>query len=84
MRERESFLEKGIKYLNYADLAVIVFGITAGAVFGVPSGYTWATYGIISYVAGMLAQNYLKERKLSSSLSPMPSSHSPTFTPRFA
>lgn len=68
MRERESFLEKGIKYLNYADLAVIVFGITAGAVFGVSSGYAWATYGMISYVAGVLAQNYLKERRRSPSL----------------
>lgn len=84
MRERESFLEKGIKYLNYADLAVVVFGITAGAIFGVPSGYAWATYGIISYIAGMIAQNYLKERRLSSSLSPASSSHSLALTPRFA
>ncbi|MCS7092394.1 MAG: hypothetical protein NZM26_03525 [Patescibacteria group bacterium] len=63
MKERETFLEKGIRYLNYVDLAVIVAGLTAGVVLGVPSGYTWAAYGIVSYIAGLMAQNYLKERR---------------------
>ncbi|MCX7928602.1 MAG: hypothetical protein N2558_02870 [Patescibacteria group bacterium] len=66
MKERETFLEKGIRYLNYADLAVIVTGLTAGVLFGVPSGYTWAAYGIVSYIAGLIAQNYLRERRLKS------------------